>query len=218
MDWHVVRWNQPIYKYVDQEHANAFSNGSVKIGTLWGYRRMEGAKGDSGENSIPLEFGHTSLHTSNSDHRFILRALGLEVEEDDNIEINFNGSTIHYVGEDFYSFCSSMTDGSSQLEFEKKQAVFEIFDVECFARRLCQLIPILGPAICDRVVYRDRTLARVHQGLLRTNPFVKPHEFEDEKEIRIIWRVNPDTKMGFLPQIPPTQSDPVLQSLITRIR
>ena len=64
MDWHVVRWNQPIYKYVDQEHANAFSNGSVKIGTLWGYRRMEGAKGDSGENSIPLEFGHTSLHTS----------------------------------------------------------------------------------------------------------------------------------------------------------
>ena len=215
-DWHQVRWHKPVFKYVDAEHAESVAQGSTKIGTIWGFRSMEGVKGDNGENTIPFKFGlNDVLDADRSSDRALLKAMGHEV--DGGLKFVMRGATIHLVGQDYYACCFSKSPNSAQLKSEKKQTVFKIDDLRSWANRLCELFNILGPCFIQEVTYRDRSMTRFADGVAVTSPVVKPRFFDNEQEVRVVWLVNHDTEMGAYPTLPIIPNDPILASLVTRM-
>ncbi len=215
-DWHQVRWHKPVFKYVDAEHAESIADGSTKIGTIWGFRRMEGIKGDSGENTIPFRFGlNDVLDADRPSDRALLKTMGLEAEGD--FKFVMQGTAINFVGQDYYACCFAKNPNSEQLRSEKRQAVFRIDDLRTWANRVCEIFDVLGPCFIQEVTYRERVMTRFAEGVAVTSPVVKPKFFENEQEVRVVWMVNHDTEMGAYPSLPIIPNDPILACLITRI-
>lgn len=215
-DWHQVRWNGPVFKYVDIEHADAVSQGSTKIGTIWGFRELEGAKRDEGENTIPFSFGPKDvLDANNPRDRALLRSIGLNV--DDDFKIEMRGATINYVGQDYYASCFAKYPNLRQLNAEKMQAVFRIDDIRAWVVRICQIFDVLGPCFVQEITYRDRLNYRMVDGIAITSPVVKPVNFMGEQEVRVVWLADQKTPVGKYPSLEVIRRDEVLSSLITRV-
>lgn len=219
LHWHDIRLDQPVYKYVDLDHADSVARGSVKIGTLWGYRELEGKRKDTGENTIPIEFLESDvLDLRNPQHRVLLRAMGLEIPDDfEDFTIVTNGAAINIVGQDFFTSCFSKAPDNICLLEERRQAIFEIADLKSWVRRVCHLYPVLGPARAAEVRYQDRANVNLVGGRMQPSPFIKPHQYIDEQEVRVIWFVNENTPMGRLPFLNPSPPDEVIANLTQRV-
>lgn len=209
----ICHWKGPIYKFVDVAHADAFASGSVKVGTLSGYGRLESDRRDPGENSISRTFSH--LDSRDPLQRVFMEAmLGVELNGDIELVGHPEGTTIHIFGIDYYCCCFSKSPDAEQ--FGDKQAVFEISDPHAWALRLKQQTPLLNRFIVAEVAYGERQSRLETNPAADTDPFLKPIRFITEREVRVIWV--PVLPSKHLPQIPPSPPDQILAALAKRIR
>ena len=214
--FHSIEWDKPLYKYVDLKHAQGVAAGSTKIGTIWGFRRMEGSKNDSRENIIPFDFRKKKILSGKNPHdKALLASIGLYIPEE--VDIVLKGATFNYVGQDYYACCFSEAIESTSLIADGPQAVFRIDDIRSWVSRICQICDVLGPAKVRKVAYRDRRTFRMSGGHALTDPFVKPMHYADEQEVRVLWMTNGDTEMGAFPEMEIIRADPVIASLLTRV-
>ena len=215
--WHRVSWDGPVFKYVDVEHAAAVSSGSTKIGTIWGFRQMEGAKRDVGENTIPFRFGlNDELDGRNPRDSALLQSIGLDIDGD--VKIAMRGATVNLVGQDYYACCFAKNSNLPHLQAEKKQAIFQINDIKAWVRRICEIFDVLGPCFVREVSYQDRRALRFEGGVAMPNPFIKPGGFCGEQEVRVVWLANQSTPMGRYPPLDLVSSDPIIAALLRRVR
>lgn len=212
---HNIGYENPIYKYVDEDHAQYLEKGSIKLGTLWSFGDLEDQRSDSSENTSSGLF--EALSGDNPRDRAFLKALGFDVPPGVNFRSTCGGTTFHVRSDDLYACCFSADPDRSKLIAAKPQAIFKVDDIYSFVNRVCQLVPQLGPATCGKVRYGDRSISLDRPPFARPSPFVKPVAFERENEVRIVWAVSQEYPVGPLPLIAPLPPDTVVASLLQRV-
>lgn len=200
LDWHWSQWSGPLYKSVSIEHADRFAAGSVKIGTIWGFRDLEGTRRDVTESVVQFDFQLIgNLDTDKPQDRMLLKWMGLKTEP--GIKIVTNNAKINFMGQDHYAFCLSKSLKTFDNIDISKHAIFQIDDIQAWANRICEIFPELGPSICKPVRYEDPSRFRVVRGTAFPDPFVKPIGFSWEEEVRVIWQARTDAPVGPFPAL-----------------
>lgn len=203
-------WSKPVYKYVDFEHAEAFARGSVKIGTLWEYASKTGRREDSGEASTFRCI--TDMVPEDDPIYEFLRFSGINIPAGIKISGLKSGTQINYRSDDFYCCCFSSRRYNQERKSKYPQALFEIRDLNKWARTVRGLFGELGPYTCKAVTYKSREW--IAQETSFESRFRKPTSHDWENEVRVIWESGGGNP---LPRIAPSESNEILASLLNRI-
>lgn len=173
-------------KFVPLEHANAVSEGRLRIGTLRDYGRLEGPRADPYEGTVTFS-NEGSFTAADPQYRHLV-ALGFDTalpSDADAASIQYIGCTFSSQVPNFYCFCASNALTAAPPE---PHAAFEILGVKSLAKAISAAAyeAVGWRSIIRKVTYLPRE-QRLTDPLRPPNPFVKDPAFEREDELRIIW-------------------------------
>lgn len=141
----MVRLTHPLpkrlFKYVDEEHAEAVAKGSVKFGNFRKYKDLENCRQDSLEGRTIIEPTMVSLAKGEGGPvRQGLAEVGFLGDGAFEMHGDPGAIRIEVVSQEYVCYCLSLVPNSpSLLGSKSKQAVFEIEFPESFFLRLMQI-------------------------------------------------------------------------------
>lgn len=196
-----------LFRYSSNKWNKALlEKGSIRVGTLYDYRKAEHKAGITDAYEGLKAVSHTisqwssleEVADSPSIHSRAIAALGLKDDVDKLLAANPNGVTFENVEIELrcnypnvYIHCTSMALCDAVMaEFEGAQSCVEIFDIKGFYRALTTEInkfTKVQPRGINLVRYQDRN--EVFNGLdLGVPPcWVKGKDFEGQFEVRAVW-------------------------------
>jgi hypothetical protein len=209
---------KPLFKYVDLNDAEYLENGSVKIGTLRSYAALEGPRRDAGENYARIEMPSGSI--DDPLYRQAVERTGVFKFSPTSKGVHFaNGLKVVIPGPNAYCFCASYR-GDLIDDPNNPQALFRIDDLSSWCERVEEMNPEIGKLERFQVMYRSRTRSGFAPGDERPHALVKPVEYQNEFEVRVIGGVGRDGKRVPDDDAPVIYGAPdrKLASLMQRIR
>lgn len=213
--------SKPVYKFVDPAVADIVAAGSLRIGTLRSYGRLESARADPHEASAILNAKVQNSALLTNEQNALLAYHGINISGRNNRWITIEGHKTSIVN--LHCLCFSDCPDAGPPE---AHAVFEVADVMDLASTLTAMYEAtLGPACqVGKIEYASRD-GGLDGKAVYADPFVKPPSFSWEKEIRMIW-LEPRRDRAALTAYPPgggierfdTPSSSRVSGLLRRIR
>lgn len=200
-----------VYKYVPIKDLHYLDNGNLQIGSLYGYRRMEGARADPEEAMGMYEtvsFTVNNLVKGSVEDRLLQRTGGYFGE---GISMTFEACYDDISCCESYCCCFS-TEPNIPDPYGVKQAVYRVSNLWRLKSRLEELHPPLQNVVSrpGRVIYKPRGGQDIFDPYaFAPSPFIKPPSFAWEKEVRLLWNCGNMTEAEPL-AIP----DPEVRSLL----
>jgi hypothetical protein len=198
----------PLFKYSQKKYAAGLLNlGSIRIGTLHDYRRVEHVRGvadpTEGTKTIDANFV-ADIRTTETDDREAFRQFsGITVTESISVSpsVKMKGGQ---TSADLFLLCFSSELSLSVLhQFDGADACVEIVNIDGFLREVTAVLNSYTPVTFSglhEVSYKGRNemraIAKLSElGELGTNPaLLKESRFQNQKEVRAVWTPrNPDS-------------------------
>lgn len=183
----------PLFKYVDEEHAESMQGGCFRIGTLASFAAVEDRRADKYEGAHFTKSG-SFFHSGTAGIDFDplpLRSLGINIQAGSTTGISIVNCRGVNRSENLYCLCFQ-GNGDTPDDLGKPQAVFKINNVQELAWRITAKVDDLDTFAIGKVVYGSRD-SQIGDGAAAVpNPFIKPNEpFSWEQETRILWTPSP---------------------------
>lgn len=191
--------NMPLYKYMPQKYLNAFlEKGSLKIGTLFEYRKNEiygDVIGDKEEGVHVTELkipggGEIRTDSPTQEGAFIRefqKISGLQVTSG---RITVQGSgviAIRTQSQDQYIYCMSSEFNEDVMKQFECDSCLEIIRPQHFFDAISKVIHPLGKFhMASAINYRDRTASYKEPHQFHPS-LIKDGSYEYQKEWRAIW-------------------------------
>lgn len=172
------------YKWVDERYATSFAQGYARVGTLEGYRQLEGERSDPGEGTATTSVKRYVLTPGDvSQTAANIRKMNLAPP---HIGLRFENCTFQKTMQDLYVFCVAATPHGTIMD-DKGYALFLIRDFVRFCSCLFgNIAEPHGSVIIGKIDYASRYNDVSHPDALNANPFLKPLCYKYEHEIRAI--------------------------------
>lgn len=192
--WLVLNMDlQMIYKYLPSKYANLLSDaGSIKIGTLYSYRKVEefGSEiGDSNEGVVS-EYSHDEV-AKRGDQLNPLEEEVIKVGPGMVVENNY--IEIYHNSPDFYIFCASSSYDKSILgklnqdypNYEYDACV-EITDLKSFVKEITLAfsgqVKFVGCFNCTYIGRKHHYTKKIPHPAI-----IKDPKYSYQREVRLIW-------------------------------
>jgi hypothetical protein len=194
---------QPLFKFLPEKYAiGLVERGSIRIGTAHDFRKVEQhnrARGDPSEatpGSVAL-VDDLELRPDTPGPRYLADVIRAEVPS------RIQGLIVEKIesDQDYYIYCVTGQHQAYFYDAFEASACVRIRDVRGFVNCLAvHLFPISQAYDFARVSYGQRfgPLSEAHD---RPPPFVKPHHYAWQDELRLVWVPTPG------PSIQPFNTD-----------
>lgn len=181
-----------LYKYLPLQYAKQMlEEGTVKLGTLYGYRQSEYGKARSDSTEGSVKYSVKDIQ-ENRDGTYNIKL---------PIRVNFNGSVnisrdqLVYSSANAYMYCVSSLKSSELMQSFTSDACIKINDSEKFfsivTYRLADLGHILygAPIAAGKCIYQDEGKVINNNSNINQTPefFMKPAKYKDQYECRFLW-------------------------------
>ena len=180
---------RPQYKYLKREHAESFlSDGLVRIGTLYDYRRAEAhgpAIGDEAEGTLTV-YSDDDVHWDRYEDapEFYKQVLGGKA---DNIAIRGIEFQQRHVVTDVWMYCTSLAYSRAAMKAFECEVCIRINNPGRFFQTITRALNAdISQFLWGRCVYEDRRIH--HRSTRRPHPgFLKDPAYAYQKELRAVW-------------------------------
>lgn len=185
------------FRYSKKEHNDSLlSLGSIRIGTLYDFRRSEHRRGISdgkeGRKTVFHNVDQASTADGDTIHTRAMKEFNA-VSYGPNVVVEMRD--VHFIREfnhpDMYVHCTSIDYSSKVMrEFEDADSCVEINNVIGFYKRLTESlkkftqVDFMG---VTKVTYMDRNQPWTGDGWGINPALIKEHEFKNQVELRAVW-------------------------------
>jgi hypothetical protein len=185
------------FRYSGREYNDALlSLGSVRIGTLYDFRRSEHKRGISDGNEGRKTVSHYAKKASTAEgdtiHTRALKEFNA-VSYDENVIVKMEDVNFHreFDHPDMYVHCSSFEYAPKVMEqFEGADSCVEITDLRAFYKRLTETLRLFTQVDfmgVTKVTYMDRNEPWNGTDWAVSPALIKEYEFRQQFELRAVW-------------------------------
>jgi len=175
------------YKYVDLEHAAAVQLGSLKIGTLRSYSRMEDDyRSDLNEGLLRRKIRGISFRGDDEKGIAAAAGFGYDVGGDPGLTVTIQDCVNYEETREAFCFCASRISSSKSLLSGKAQAIFRISNFFLLAKLLrAQHRSKFKTVQAGWVHYFRRELVDYENAIDLPACLIKEMKYKEDYEIRI---------------------------------
>lgn len=206
---HMKPFEGPAWKQVDASDAHHLERGSLKLGRLEDFQRLENGRADDLDGGYYIDQGDVMLMDEIPEHREAMARMGLG-----GVGVAVGNIYRQYV-KPAYAFCMSLPGCEHDPTPDVPKALFEIADV----RALAELLQMRNNTRVREMRFRQVTYERrefnaMERVVAGPDPFIKRPQFSVEQEVRIVLEARPGAAYDTIF----TRADEDIAALFTRLR
>jgi hypothetical protein len=193
------------WKIVDADHAHFVERGSLRIGTLQGYKDLENGRADEIDGAVDIRAD--ALFYEVPEHRRAMERIGM-------VGGVVMGCRVIVRPPPLYAFCMTQPGCRYDPQPGKPKVVFRIKHLHRLGRLISETYPDrISGYLIRHVTYDRRHVDALEEHYGAPDPFMKDQVFSSEKEIRIIWLPRSNEEISsFI-----TEPDPRIATYISRV-